>query len=202
LRQGSMGCILVRPRRVDGEEADDDDDDIDDVERRRDALYDGIIAASTNTSLFRCGDSDVHAEINAIGQVASAAHRRATSTTNATTSSSSSSSSISTFGATAYITMPPCKNCFGALHASGIRRIVSRVGSSQKFLVDVASAVGIEMSCLTGEQSSDQRTRLDMLYSSSTATTAGEGGGAHEGGSRWMQHAREEKKYAASETRG
>ena len=171
LRQGSMGCILVRPSRA----MTSHDDSVDGAGRRiggegdvdrRDALYDGIIAASTNTSLFRRGDSDVHAEINAIGQVAAAEHA---------TSTVATTSSITTFGATAYITMPPCKNCFGALHASGIRRIVSRVGPSQASLVGVARGVGIEMSSLTREQSTDQRTRLDELYSKGRIVTTKRG---------------------------
>ena len=57
LRQGSMGCILVGHKR-------------DDEQDQSSELLDRIIAASTNTSIFNSGESDIHAEINAIGQVA------------------------------------------------------------------------------------------------------------------------------------
>eukprot|EP00747_Dinoflagellata_sp_TGD_P097142 gnl/TRDRNA2_/TRDRNA2_167037_c0_seq2.p1 gnl/TRDRNA2_/TRDRNA2_167037_c0~~gnl/TRDRNA2_/TRDRNA2_167037_c0_seq2.p1 ORF type:complete len:216 (-),score=30.72 gnl/TRDRNA2_/TRDRNA2_167037_c0_seq2:20-667(-) len=50
--------------------------------------------------------SDTHAEVNAIGLCA----RRG----------------IACEGASAYITMPPCRRCFQVLASSGIKRIVSR----------------------------------------------------------------------------
>lgn len=82
LKQGSMACILVNEG---GEK---------------------ILSVSNNRPLFSEHDSDIHAEIAAIG----AACRKGTSTNNAT----------------AYITMPPCKRCFAALTVAGIRKIVTR----------------------------------------------------------------------------
>ncbi len=196
LRQGSMGCLLVRPRSTtssasimqnqgyDGERlpsaaaaaaaaeeegeryneanngsksnepasCDDHDDDNDNNHNNNMEfsfnLLNRIIAATTNASLFTPRDSDVHAEINAIGQVA----RRQTAM-NSTTR-----------GATAYITMPPCKKCFGALYASGISRIVSR-RSHPMILHNAASKVGIRLVTLTQDQLDSQKVRLDQLFS-------------------------------------
>jgi tRNA(Arg) A34 adenosine deaminase TadA len=193
LRQGSMGCILVRPstgvtttandreggRVVANVDDDDDDDDRHYSRLRRDDddrgggmidrdIFGRIIAAATNTSLFRRDDSDVHAEINAIGQVAAGRHRhfcaiRAQRESSARDDDNVDEDAYSTRGATAYITMPPCKRCFGALHACGIKRIVSRVEHPNSLLL-AARDVGIDMSCLTREQSSDQKVRLDRLF--------------------------------------
>merc|ERR1719253_886740 len=101
LRQGSMGCLLVRPAETTTFDAAEPDPG-------RNEPFGRIIAAAVNTSLFQPDESDVHAEINAIGQVAQR--------------NSSPKKPTSTLGATAYITMPPCKRCFGALHAAGISR--------------------------------------------------------------------------------
>lgn len=69
-----------------------------------------VLACSTNSPLTdtdaKRPSSDLHAEVNAIGRCA----RRG----------------LPTEGCTAYITMPPCKKCFGVLVASGVRRIVTR----------------------------------------------------------------------------
>ena len=132
LRQGSMGCLLVNPTCTNNSHIQQSD------------LLGRIIAAATNTSLLKPDDSDVHAEINAIGQVAKHAH-------------------LSTQGATAYITMPPCKRCFGALFSAGIKRIVSRRPPDIQ-LKAAASNVGIEMACLTKEEATDQQKRLDQLF--------------------------------------
>lgn len=82
LKQGSMACILVNEG---GEK---------------------IISSANNRALFSESNSDIHAEIAAIGE----ACRKGSSTNNAT----------------AYITMPPCKRCFAALTVAGIRKIVTR----------------------------------------------------------------------------
>ena len=66
----------------------------------------GIKALATNTPLFQQYASDVHAEVNAVSACAR--------------------SGVATEGATAYITMPPCKHCFMVLQAAGIKRMVSR----------------------------------------------------------------------------
>ncbi len=75
-------------------------------EAATDSYISPIIAASINTPFYKPHHSDVHAEINAL---ASCAKR-----------------GKSTEGATAYITMPPCKDCFQALVQAGVRRFVSR----------------------------------------------------------------------------
>jgi deoxycytidylate deaminase len=72
-----------------------------------------IISVANNRSLFKEKDSDVHAEIVAISQV-------------------SRQGGVSTENATAFITMPPCKRCFGALMVAGIRRIVTRYDLPQQ----------------------------------------------------------------------
>ena len=69
------------------------------------SLLDRIITVANNTSVYKDRDSDNHAEINAIGQAAKFG--------------------TATNGCTSFITMPPCKRCFGALVAAGINRIVS-----------------------------------------------------------------------------
>ena len=88
-------------------------------------LENKIIAASTNESFYKPNDSDIHAEIVALGQCNQNAH---TTTTNSTI----------------YITMPPCKRCFCALAKAGIKRIVSRVQFSN-IISDVAKREGIEL---------------------------------------------------------
>ncbi|KAL7525298.1 hypothetical protein ACHAXR_000942, partial [Thalassiosira sp. AJA248-18] len=129
LRQGSMGCILVKPSH----EASADTSNLQENDEQGDHAnhISRIIAAATNSSLFKPDDSDVHAEINAIGQIAKCAHP------------SQTNNSPTTEGATAYITMPPCKRCFGALYTCGIKRIVSRK-QHPGVLLKAASKVGIE----------------------------------------------------------
>lgn len=192
LRQGSMGCIIVKPSTQDMPADTTNCNDAENKTRKNATIDDAttapeannhtdyilgrIIAAATNTSLFKEGDSDVHAEINAIGQVAKqifAQQSHDTQTTNGIANSQTHQqtkhptmqSMASTLGATAYITMPPCKKCFGALYASGITRIVSRKPAPQSLLGDAAEKTGIEMGSLTREQGEKQRERLDYLFS-------------------------------------
>mmetsp|Transcript_34753 Transcript_34753/g.75088 ORF Transcript_34753/g.75088 Transcript_34753/m.75088 type:complete len:319 (+) Transcript_34753:53-1009(+) len=199
LRQGSMGCILVRPpppplRKTsmmapttttvavaDGEETTNSSQTIqnneegDNDSRDDEQFLDRIIAAATNTSLFQPDDSDVHAEINAIGQVSKRLHycSPTTTLTTATTANTNITPSMNnntvctTQGATAYITMPPCKRCFGALYASGIKRIVSRRQHSD-ILRKTASKVGIEMACMTQEELDQQQLRLNRLFANNS----------------------------------
>lgn len=194
LRQGSMGCILVRPPPplciasmmaptmtttvavADGEKSTNSSQTIqnneegDNDSRDDEQFMDRIIAAATNTSLFQPDDSDVHAEINAIGQVSKRLHycsptKTSTTTTDNTsiTPSMNNNTVCTTQGATAYITMPPCKRCFGALYASGIKRIVSRRQHSD-ILRKTATKVGIEMACMTQEELDQQQLRLNRLF--------------------------------------
>lgn len=152
-----MGCILVRQKKDDEQDQTSSD------------LLDRIIAASTNTSIFNSGESDIHAEINAIGQVAKQQqqHLLQQTTHNSMqqpTTQTNDNSIISTQGATAYITMPPCNRCYGALYASGIKRIVSRK-QYRKALLEASTKLDIEMVCLTKQQVDDQKLRLDALFS-------------------------------------
>jgi deoxycytidylate deaminase len=64
-----------------------------------------LSTVANNSSVYRDCDSDNHAEINAIGEAAKTGK--------------------ATNGCTIFITMPPCKRCFGAIIAAGIRRIIS-----------------------------------------------------------------------------
>lgn len=114
-RQGSMACILTkRPKPLHG------DDDL----HAEKPLSEAIIGCSINQPIFSEADSDVHAEIGALGQAARCG--------------------CSTEGCTAYITMPPCKRCFAALVVSGIKRIVSRVPFSP-LLVEASERHGIQV---------------------------------------------------------
>ena len=197
LRQGSMGCIIVQPANqakeskppqqcdivnknggVEGiynQQKDvvnhGDESSSSTLAARRDhsnRLLGRVIAAATNTSLFQSDDSDVHAEINAIGQVAKHAclhHTMSLSLkTNVATNLTTQVNIKSTQNATAYITMPPCKKCFGALHASGITRIVTRKPAPGVILA-TAAKIGMEMVYLTDEELADQKVRLNQLFS-------------------------------------
>lgn len=71
-----------------------------------DFLLDRLVSVGNNESFFSDTTSDIHAEIAALGSAA-----RVGNATN---------------HCTAFITMPPCRNCLVALYKAGIRRIVSR----------------------------------------------------------------------------
>jgi dCMP deaminase len=126
LKQGSMACILVQPAASEN------------VEQEPSSVLDRIISVSTNRALYKESESDIHAEIAAIGQAAQTAR--------------------STKNCTAYITMPPCKRCFAALLSAGVRRIVSRHPSP---LIGIAEQHDIEMVCI--ERLEEQRARVDCI---------------------------------------
>ena len=65
-----------------------------------------LLAVATNSWVYKENQSDVHAEVNAVATAARCG--------------------VKTDQSCAYITMPPCKNCFCALVQAGICRIVSR----------------------------------------------------------------------------
>jgi tRNA(Arg) A34 adenosine deaminase TadA len=132
LKQGSMACIIVRPAH----QNDASEDCLSFYTSR-------IVSMATNQSLYSRASSDVHAEIAAIGK---AARRIQTQTT------------LSTEGSTAYITMPPCKHCFGALAVAGIKRIVSRYECKQEKLILAAVNHDIELVVLA--ETSEQRERV------------------------------------------
>lgn len=121
-KQGSMACVLVQP----------------DASRKN--IYDSIISVSTNIPLYSENDSDVHAEVAALGK----ASRKGRATEKAT----------------AYITMPPCKKCFAALMVSGISRIVTRVVVSTQ-IEQAATKYGIQVVTLDGVEK--QRERINIL---------------------------------------
>jgi tRNA(Arg) A34 adenosine deaminase TadA len=113
-KQGSMACILVR------EAADTTPD-----KSSLTTMLDRIVSVSINQPLYKPNESDIHAEIAAIGQAAQ--------------------SGRSTLHCTAYITTPPCRRCFAALYCAGIQRIVSwRVSP----LSELAADHGIDVICL------------------------------------------------------
>ena len=98
--QGHMACVIVKPLLL---------SPLADIASHEGGneitLLDRIVTVSINTSIFTERDSDNHAEINAIGMAAKLGK--------------------STDGCTIFVTMPPCKRCFGAIVSAGIRRIVS-----------------------------------------------------------------------------
>jgi deoxycytidylate deaminase len=107
--QGHMGCILVREHPglmssggVGNAKESENDSSSSQYEEE---LCQRIIGVATNKPLYSEMDSDVHAEIGALGEAARLGN--------------------CTERCTAYIAMPPCKNCFGALVSAGCTRIVS-----------------------------------------------------------------------------
>ena len=127
--QGHMACILVdTPTEVPLQE------DLSKV------IDESIISAEINRSLYKPKNSDIHAEIAALGRACRLGKK--------------------TEGCTAFITMPPCKTCFGALVASGVKRIVTRIRCLPP-VSDTAHAQGIELTHLPDE---DARTaRINTL---------------------------------------
>ena len=110
LKQGSMACILVNEAK--GQQQQQQQREQPNAIATTDDACEAIVSLANNRSLFSERDSDVHAEIAALGEACR--------------------SGIPTQNATAYITMPPCKRCFAALTVAGIRRIVTRYGPSPK----------------------------------------------------------------------
>ena len=137
LKQGSMCCILVRT--TESTEPP--------VVLSLESFASAIVSIGTNQAIYSSRSSDVHAEIVAIGQAARCRP-------NAFNSSS-------TEGCTAYITMPPCKNCFAALCAAGIRRIVSRYECQSDRMLLAASRFDMEL--LTLKETIEQRERVTMI---------------------------------------
>lgn len=95
-------------------------------------MYNAIQAVGVNGSVFKPMDSDNHAEIATIGVAAK--HGRALQ-----------------FG-TAYITMPPCKTCFGALVACGISRIVTLRPTVDAPILKAANELNIAMDTVNAQQ--------------------------------------------------
>jgi deoxycytidylate deaminase len=89
-------------------------------------LLQRLVAVCNNTSVYKDRDSDVHAEMNALAYAAKCGQHAGTD------------------GSTAYITMPPCKRCFGVLLAAGIGRIVT-TRDSQEPIVSIAKERNVEL---------------------------------------------------------
>lgn len=123
LKQGSMACILVN-----------------EVNEIEELSQNAIISVSNNKPLYGECDSDIHAEIAAIGDACR--------------------NGISTNKATAYITMPPCKRCFAALTVAGIRKIVTRY-DPPKIIQETAIRENIEFTKI-GNQA-EQMARINTL---------------------------------------
>jgi deoxycytidylate deaminase len=110
LRQGSMCCVLVRgdqtPEQDQAKNRDGEEATKGTVTTTVESIYNDILVVTNNMPFYKPNDSEIHAEIAAIGQA--------------------SKQGITVNGATAYITMPPCPRCLPALCVAGIKRIVSR----------------------------------------------------------------------------
>jgi len=145
--QGYMGCVIVNPSvtNIKGKDCDSRSittlvpRGVSDYKRK---IYQNIIGASTNLPLFTDSDSDIHAEIAALGQCNQHAN--------------------STKGSTAYITMPPCKRCFAALLSAGVSKIVSQKRYPDVIL-QTAAKNGIEMVDIGIEYKVKQQTRIELL---------------------------------------
>jgi tRNA(Arg) A34 adenosine deaminase TadA len=147
LKQGSMACILVEPQQGQNDNDPEQSNRISEEQLetpQQNTLTDRIIGVATNRSLYKPGESDIHAEIAAIGQAARLPW-------------------TSTEGCTAYITMPPCRRCFGALVCAGVGRIVSR-HTPNSFLQCTAEKNGIELLGLENQR--EQRDRVDAIIHS------------------------------------
>jgi deoxycytidylate deaminase len=100
------------------------------------AIDESIISAEINRSLYKPKSSDIHAEIAALGRASRLGKK--------------------TEGCTAFITMPPCKTCFGALVASGVKRIVTRIRCLPP-VSDTALSQGIQLTLLPDEDARSAR---------------------------------------------
>mmetsp|Transcript_24687 Transcript_24687/g.79972 ORF Transcript_24687/g.79972 Transcript_24687/m.79972 type:complete len:253 (-) Transcript_24687:14-772(-) len=88
--------------------------------------------------------SDVHAEVNALGLCARRGH--------------------ATEGATAFVTMPPCKRCFASLAVAGVRRVVSRKPPAPQEAKDICvAAKRLCIDLVVVQDTEERRRRLDDL---------------------------------------
>ena len=138
--QGHMACLLIKERKTHQNTANQKDNSsigssLQDLVSREDYLSQ-LVSVANNNSLYKPLHSDVHAEICAVANAA----RRGLNTNNCT----------------AYITMPPCKDCFGALVRAGICRVVSRSPSTQ-LVREAAARIGVEMVVIQDTEASKSR---------------------------------------------
>jgi deoxycytidylate deaminase len=141
LLQGSMACILVRHKTT-TTPVDEPTTTATTADQLNERMEDAILSIATNQSFYKENESDIHAEIVALGQAARAGR--------------------STDRCTAYITMPPCKRCLAALYTAGITRIVSRYPTPEHFR-HAAETRGIEFVDLPIHVREEQRARIDAL---------------------------------------
>jgi deoxycytidylate deaminase len=141
--QGHLGALIVRPST---ESNLDENVDMKQQNSYETQLYNRILGAATNSPIYsEESTSDLHAEIDALGQACRACQ--------------------STVGCTAYITIPPCKNCFAALVTFGIKRIVSRRLPPTK-IQETALKFQMELVGTSREINRRQMERINMLWSS------------------------------------
>jgi deoxycytidylate deaminase len=140
-QQGHMGALIVKPPGTINPHSDDTDQG---GTTHEDRIFHGILGAATNTPLFGVKEStsDIHAEIGALGQACRACH--------------------STENCTAYITIPPCKRCFAALVAFGVKRIFTRQ-VSPKLIRETAANHGIYVENFSKEMNRSQMERINKL---------------------------------------
>jgi deoxycytidylate deaminase len=143
LTQGSMACLLVQATKH--------TEEIEDLEMMLHHYQSRVVSAAINRSLYKPDSSDIHAEIHAIGMAARHGH--------------------ATDGCTAYITMPPCRNCLAALLMAGVKRIVSRY-TLRDDLAEIARMYGVEVDAV--ENHVEQRARIDSIVQSYLASKAEE----------------------------
>jgi len=171
LKQGSMACIIVKPEKgnLQGKPRDHTnviesenlskntpDDNHGDLKTK---LFENTLAVATNNWLYNDMESDIHAEVAALGNACRGGY--------------------CTQNATAYITMPPCKKCFGSLFVSGITRIVSRQ-SPIPTIQKIAKERGIEIVDLSLKAKA-QMERINELVKS------------HNSGNHHMRHQSEDE---------
>jgi deoxycytidylate deaminase len=144
LLQGSMACILVRDEQTTTTTTpvDEPTTTATTADQLTQRMEDAIVSIANNQWFYKMNESDVHAEIVALGQAARAGR--------------------STDRCTAYITMPPCKRCLAALYTAGITRIVSR-HPMLDMRRHAAESRGIELVDLPADIQKEQRARIDAL---------------------------------------
>ncbi|KAG7367636.1 dCMP deaminase [Nitzschia inconspicua] len=143
LKQGSMACILVRSYCCHQTEGSNNTNTNTNHGDKPDhdyefQFYKDILVVANNMPFYKKNDSEIHAEIAAIGKA--------------------SRQGLAIDGATAYITMPPCKRCLPALSVAGIQRIVSRHP-----IIDKASLEAISTRGMSYHQIGQQEERMERI---------------------------------------
>lgn len=148
VQMGHCACVLMDPNQ--NVDVGSHSEAADSTNLSRLDFYHKILGASTNKPLFSSKDSDIHAEITCLGQACQNRH--------------------STFGSTAYITIPPCKRCFAALIAFGVKRVVSRKHPPPQ-IASTALQHGMEMVTFTQPQNRRQMQRInELIHGADTLT--------------------------------